>query len=145
MGIMQRFLGAVSFGSVTATSLTATTATIGSTTTTGLNTESVANGLTASATQTLAGGTALTKRINRVTTVAASGNAVTLPALGIGQSVDIYNAGANPMKVFPNASGVAIDGGTAGASVTLTNALRCRFTCVAANTVISAQLGAVSA
>lgn len=107
--------------------------------------QTVADGLTASTTQTLAGALALTARINRVTTSATSGNAVKLAALSPGQSQTIYNAAANPIKVFPAASGVAIDGGTAGAAVTLTNALRAVFTCTAANVIISAQLGAVSA
>ncbi len=114
-------------------------------TTSGIDTVSVANGLTASTTQTRVGGLALTKRVNRVTTVANASDAVTLPALLPGQSVDVYNAGSHAMSVFPNGSADAIDGGTAGAAVTLTNALRCRYTCVAANTIVSAQLGAASA
>ncbi len=114
--------------------------------TTGINTESIATGLTASTTQTLAGGLALTKAINNVTTVANAGDAVTLPALAVGQSIVVYNSAAtNSMKVFPNGSSVAIDGGTAGASVNLAAGKRARFTCFAANTIISAQLGAVSA
>ena len=77
--------------------------------------------------------------------VANSGDAVTLPALTAGQSVEVFNDGANPMKVFPNGASDTIDGGSGGASVTLTNAKRAKFICVAANTIISAQLGAVSA
>lgn len=115
------------------------------TTSTGIDTDSVANALTASATQTRAGGTALTKAINRVTTVATSGNAVTLPSLAAGQSCIVINDGANPMSVFPNGASGTIDGGSAGAAVTLTNTKRARFICVATNTIISAQLGAVSA
>lgn len=115
------------------------------TTTTGINGTSVANALTASTTQTRTGGLALTKAINRVTTVTNSGDAVTLPALTAGQSVEVFNDGANPMKVFPNGASDTIDGGSGGASVTLTNAKRAKFICVAANTIISAQLGAISA
>lgn len=114
-------------------------------TTSGVNTNSVANALTASTTQTQAGGLALTKQINRVTTSANSGDAVTLPALSPGQWVDVYNAGANPISVFPNGASDTIDGGSAAAAVTLTNAKRCRFTCFAANTIISAQFGVASA
>jgi hypothetical protein len=116
-----------------------------SVTSTGLNASSVETGITASTTQTLAGGYALTKAISVVATVANSGDAVTLPALATGQFIDIYNNGAHPANVFPNGSANQIDAGTAGAAVTLTNAKRCRFTCVALNTIISAQLGAVSA
>lgn len=107
--------------------------------------QTVATGITASATQTLVGATALTARINRVNTSAASGNAVKLAALSPGQSQTIYNDGANPISVFPAAAGVAIDGGSAGAAVTLTNAKRAVFTCTATNVVISAQLGVPSA
>lgn len=113
--------------------------------TSGIDTVSVGNALSASATQTRAGGTAMTKRVNRFTTVASSGNAGTLPALAVGQSVEVYNDGANPMSVFPNGASNTIDGGSGGAAVTLTNTKRARFTCVATNTIISAQLGAVSA
>jgi hypothetical protein len=106
---------------------------------------SVATGLTASTTQTLAGGLALSKAVNNVSTVANVSDAVTLPALLPGQSAVVLNSGANPMKVFPNAASVQIDGGTAGAAVTLTNAKRCAYYCLATNVIVSAQLGAASA
>lgn len=125
--------------------VTPAAATFTTITTTGVNAASVANALTASVTQTRAGGLALTKRINRITVCANSGDAVTLPALSAGQSVEVYNDGANPAKVFPNGASDTIDGGAGGASVPLANAKRCLYTCVAANTIISAQLGAVSA
>ena len=118
MNITHRFLGGVSMAFAALKTATVTNLSVGTLTSTGVNAESVADGLTASTTQTLAGALALSKRINRVTTVATSGNAVKLPALVPGQQIDIYNAGANPMKVFPAASGVAIDGGSAGAAVT---------------------------
>lgn len=107
--------------------------------------QTVTSGITASATQTLAGATALTSKINVVSTSAASGNAVSLPALSPGQSVTVFNDGANPISVFPAAGTIAIDGGTAGAAVTLTNAKRCVYYCVSATVIKSAQLGAVSA
>lgn len=107
--------------------------------------QSVATGLVASATQTLAGALALTAKINRVNTSAASGNAVKLAALLPGQSQTIFNDGANPIKVFPAAAGVTIDAAAAGAAVTLTNGLRATFFCTAANVIESAQLGAASA
>ncbi len=110
----------------------------------GINARSVQTGITASTTQTRVGGYALTKALNVVATAANSGDAVTLPAMTAGQSVTIFNNGANPIKVFPNGSGDTIDGGSAGASVTLTNANRCAFECVAAGVILSAKLGAVS-
>jgi hypothetical protein len=112
---------------------------------TGFQTDSIANALTASVTHTLAGGLALTKMINRLTVVASAGDAVTLPTLTPGQWCDVFNDGANAASVFPHAAGVTIDGGAGGAAVTLTNGKRARYLCVAANTLISAQFGAVSA
>lgn len=126
---------AATLGAITATSIA----------TTGLNTEGVENAITASTTQTRVGGTALTEALNRVTTVANAGDAVTLPALAAGQSVVVFNDGANPASVFPNGASDAIDGGSAGAAVTLTNAKRAVFVCVAANTIVSAQLGVPAA
>lgn len=107
--------------------------------------QSVTTGITASTTQTLAGATALTTKMNYVATAANSGDAVALPAMVPGQSVTVFNDGANPIKVFPAAANVAIDGGTAGASVTLTNAKRATFFCKTATAITSAQLGVASA
>ncbi len=112
---------------------------------TGLIKGTVEDAITASTTQTLAGGYALTAQMNRVTVCANSGDAVTLPLMTVGQWCDVYNAGANPAAVFPNSAGVAIDGGSAGASVALANAKRCRYTYFATNVIVSAQLGAISA
>lgn len=106
--------------------------------------QSVTTGITASTTQTLAGATALTTKINFVATAANSGDAVSLPPLSPGQSVTVFNDGANPIKVFPAAANVQIDGGSAGAAVTLTNARRATFYCKSATAITSAQLGAVA-
>lgn len=142
-GAIKRAIGL--FKTLTTDTLVINTSlTTPSVTSSGINATSVATGITASTTQTRAGGTALTKAINVVATSANSGDAVTLPALTAGQRVVIFNNGANPIKVFPNGASDQIDGGTAGASVTLTNALRCEFVCVAANVLLSAKLGAVS-
>ena len=105
----------------------------------------VSTGLTASTTQTRAGALALTEIVNNIGTVATSGNAVGLPAAVAGTAVIVFNGGANPAAVFPAAAADTIDGGSAGASVTLTNAKRAWFFCVATGTWISAQLGVVSA
>lgn len=120
-------------------------AVLGSQTTSGLNAVSVEGGITAGTTQTIAGGYALTKEVNIISTCANTGDAVTLADLAVGEYQDVYNDGANAASVFPHAAGVQIDGGTAGAAATLTNAKRCRYLCDAANSIISAQLGAVSA
>jgi len=85
----------------------------------------------------------LAKQVNNVTT-AASGTGVILPVGVIGMVITVYNAGANPIKVYASAS-ETIDTVAGATGVTLTNAKRCLYTFVAANTWISAQLGVVSA
>lgn len=114
-------------------------------TATGYIRESVANALTAVGT-TRANALQLAAQINNVTTAAAS-TGVNLPAsgtAGIGAVITIYNNGASPIKVYGLASDT-IDTVAGATGVTLTNALRCEYTCVAAATWISAQLGVVSA
>lgn len=120
-------------------------ATITDLVTSGIDKESLATAIVASVTQTRVGGTALTKKWNNVGTVANAGDAVTLPALAVGQSTVVFNNGANSAKVFPNGAADTIDGGAGGAQVNLANTKRCLYLCIAANTIISAQLGAVSA
>jgi len=104
--------------------------------------KSVGNALTATGT-TRADALQLAKQINNVTTVAA-GTGVILPAGAVGDIIIVENAGANIAKVY--ASGADTIDGVAGATgVNLTNAKRCMYICVAANTIISAQLGVISA
>lgn len=103
---------------------------------------SIGNALTATGT-TRADALQLAKETNRLTTV-ASGTGVILPVGVIGMRIRIYQNGANPVKVYASAS-ETIDGTAGSAGVTLTNALRCEYEFVAANTWISAQMGVVSA
>lgn len=102
----------------------------------------VGNALTAAGT-TIADALQLSKQINNVTTAAAS-TGVILPVGAIGMRITVFNAGANPIKVYANDS-ETIDGTAGATGVTLTNAKRCDYFFVAANTWISAQLGVVSA
>lgn len=114
----------------------------GTLTTSGHTARSVGNALTAagsSRTDSLA----LTKDINNVTTAAAS-TGVTLPAGVVGEEIIVVNAGANAIQVYGNGSDT-IDGVAGATGVPLTNGKRAVFMCVAANTIISAQLGVVSA
>ncbi len=104
----------------------------------------VSGAITASVTQSRGQGL-LANFWNRITVCAHSGDAVTLQALANGQAAVIFNDGANPASVFPNGASDTIDGGSGGAAVTLTNAKRAIFLKTATNTIISAQLGAVSA
>jgi hypothetical protein len=108
---------------------------------------SVVTALVAGTTHSLAGATPLTAQINVVATVANASDAVALPsatAAMVGAVIVVFNNGGHAAAIWPQAAD-AIDGGTAGVAVALTNALRCAYYCVAANTWISAQLGAVSA
>jgi hypothetical protein len=103
---------------------------------------SVGNALTAAG-STRADALALTKTVNNVTT-AASGTGVILPASAAGNIVTVFNAGANAIKVY-GAGSDTIDGTAGATGVTLTNAKRAMFFCVAANTYVSAQLEVPSA
>ena len=103
---------------------------------------SVGNALTAVGTNR-ATALQLAKQVNNVTT-AASGTGVTLPVGVIGMVITVYNNGANAIQVYASAS-ETIDAVAGATGVPLTDALRCQYTYVAANTWISAQLGAVSA
>ena len=66
----------------------------------GIITESSVDAITAGATQTQAGATALTGQINRVTTNATAGNGVKLMAAAAGLSITIINATANALQVY---------------------------------------------
>lgn len=109
---------------------------------TGINAKTVSNALTAAGT-TRADALALTAEVNRVTTAAAS-TGVILPTGVIGMIIRLFNNGANPIKVYA-AGSETIDGTAGSTGVTLTNALRCQYVFVAANTWVSGQIGAVSA
>lgn len=78
----------------------------------------VTTGLTAGATQTAAGATALTGALNTVTVVAADNDGVILPAgRGQGDIVIVANLdAAQDIKVYPNTGG-AINGGSANAAL----------------------------
>lgn len=77
-----------------------------------------AHTITASTTQTQAGGTVIARCFNVVTTANTS-DAITLPAAGVGSVVFILNNAANTIQVFP-ASGDAIGAGSADAATTQT-------------------------
>lgn len=102
---------------------------------------SVGNALTAAGT-TRTDALVLAKEINNVTT-AAAGTGVVLPAGVAGMKITVYNNGANLIKVYGNGSDT-IDGTAGSTGVSLTNALRCDYQCVATNTWLSAKLGATS-
>ena len=103
---------------------------------------SVGNALTAAGT-TRTDALQLAKEVNNVTTAAAS-TGVILPVGVIGMRITIFNAGANLIQVYASAS-ETIDTVAGATGVPLTNAKRCDYFFVAANTWISAQLGVISA
>ncbi|MCK5603827.1 hypothetical protein KAR91_18205 [Candidatus Pacearchaeota archaeon] len=81
--------------------------------------------------------------VNNVTTAAAS-TGVVLPVGVVGMQVIIEHAGANAVQVYGSAS-ETIDSVAGATGVVLTNAKRCMYLFVAANTWISMQMGVVSA
>lgn len=70
--------------------------------------------------------TALTAIANHVTTAAAA-TGVKLPACEIGGFCEIRNSGANTMNVFPDSSSNNINGGSAGAAITMATNTAARF------------------
>jgi hypothetical protein len=109
----------------TVTGSTVTGATVASTSKT---TRSVEAGITASTTQTQ-GQQPLTKDVNEVSTCANANDVVTLPAAEAGRELVIINNGAQTLQVFP-ASGDAIDGGAADASVTMATGVKQHFVAI---------------
>ena len=97
---------------------------------------SVVTGVTAGATQTQAGATALTGAINVIGTVATTNNGVILPVAEVGDSIFVRNGGANTARVYPPLGG-AINGGSANAPVTLASGVSTTF--VYTSTVSSVQ------
>jgi hypothetical protein len=93
-----------------------------------LETQSTANGLTASATQTQAAGTPITAMLAVFTTVGVAGNAATLPASVQGMVITVANNGANSMNVFP-ALGDKINALTANTAIAVVNATITIFYC----------------
>jgi|SRR5579863_2850439 len=87
---------------------------------------------------------AIVAQVTNITTAAASTGVVLPAANKPGACRRIFNAGANPITVYGNGTDT-IDTIAGATGVTLTNAKRCEYYCVAVGVWISAQLGAVSA
>lgn len=102
---------------------------------------SVGNALTAAGT-TRADALQLAAEVNNVTT-AGSGTGIILPVGVVGMRITVFNAGANPIKVYASGS-ETIDTVAGATGVTLTNAKRCEYFFTVALTWISAQLGVIS-
>jgi hypothetical protein len=91
---------------------------------------STATGLTAAGT-TLATALVLAAQANVILTTAAS-TGVSLPNV-IGAKIWVYNAGANALSVYPNGASGTINGGSAGAAVSLAAAGKAQYIQVVTN------------
>jgi hypothetical protein len=101
-------------------------------------TGAVANGTTK------ATGTQITAAITEFDTVAPSGVAILPPAVA-GTNITVFNYGANTLTIYPYATTDTIDGGSAGASTTLSATNRAvGFFATSAGAWRSGLLGAVS-
>lgn len=110
-------------------------------TTTGYHIGSVAQSLTSTGT-TRADALQLAAQYNNVTTAGAS-TGVILPAGTPGMEITLFNSGASTIKVYGSGSDT-IDGTAGSTGVSLTNANRCKYFCLAANVWLSAKMGVVS-
>ena len=82
----------------------------------------------------------LTKQVNRVTTVATSGDSVLLPASAAGLFVTCINSGANPMQVY-GAGSDTINGVASGTGVSQMPGSSVVYNCVAAGAWFTEGLG----
>jgi hypothetical protein len=85
----------------------------------------------------------LTSDFNVVTTAAANPSGVTLPTATTGRTVTVVNRGANPIAIFP-ATGAAVDGLSANASITLPSNEAATFTASSATQWYSSFLEATA-
>lgn len=107
----------------------ASNVTFTSVTTTGLNISSHANAITAFAGGGQGSATALTKAINRITTVTTTGDSVKLPSALAGETVVVINAAAaNSLNCFP-ASGDAINALSANTAIAMAANSKLTFVC----------------
>lgn len=93
---------------------------------------------------TSANGYALKAQRTQFSTVAAGTGAVIPADLNVGQSVVVYNDGANALKVYATGP-VTIDGVDGDTGATLTNGNRAEFFKISPTRILSARLGSVSA
>lgn len=93
---------------------------------------SIENAITAKAGGGQANATQLLAAKNRISVCATNADSVKLPQsnLNVGAEILVINDGAANLAVFPHGT-ATIDGGAAGASVTLTAGRRAYFWCLA--------------
>lgn len=98
---------------------------------TSLFNELAQTGITANATQTQAAATPITGQMALVSTVAAAGNGIVLPASAAGLEIFVINKGANPMQVY-GLSADKIDDQTASVGVVQMAGSAVIYACAAA-------------
>lgn len=94
----------------------------------------VATGLTALGT-IITDALDLNATVNVVSTVAAS-TGVQLYSMQIGDEMEVYNAGANALKVYPDSSTVGINALTVGVAMSLPINTACKFRKVSSTQII---------
>ena len=95
----------------------------------------IQTGITATGT-TISDAYDLNATVNVVGTT-ASGTGVQLYSMILGDEMEIYNGGANPLAVYPQSSSVAINQLTAGAAMLLPPRTACKYRQVTATQVIA--------
>lgn len=135
MSIMQRFVGAITAAKATINDLIAGAATVdslqvtGSLSTTGLASGSAADAITAHSGGGQANAVALTKQVNRISTVAAANDSVKLPPSAPGLQIAVVNgAASNSMQVF-GAGTDTINGAAAATGVAQGAGLTAIYVC----------------
>ncbi len=95
----------------------------------------VATGLTAAGT-VITDALDLLATVNVVSTV-GSGSGVQLYSMQIGDEMEVYNAGANPLKVYPDSSTVAINQLSVGVAMSLPINTACKYRKVSSTQIIA--------
>lgn len=95
----------------------------------------VATGLTAAGT-VITDALDLNATINVISTVAAN-TGVQLYSMIVGDEMEVYNAGANALKVYPDQSTVAINQLSVGTAMSLAPATGCKYRKVSVTQIIA--------
>ena len=82
--------------------------------------------------------TDLTRSINVVSTVAAS-SGVQLPMMNVGESMIVYNGGANTLRVYPGSTSIAINQITAGSAHQLAVTTAAQYHQVSSTQIVAFQ------
>ena len=95
----------------------------------------IVSGLTA--TGTVIGDALDMKATINVFTTVASGTGGQLPSMNLGDQCEVYNAGANALKVYPDQTTVGINQTMAGSAISLSPNTGCKFRKVTATLIVA--------